>query len=216
MTEQLIQLITHLIEVYGLAGLFFAAALEEMVTVLPSMFIIMAGGFFLLGGEPISLVSLSVFFFQVVLPVSLGLTLGSLVLYGLCWKIGRSFIDRYGKYLLLSWESIETYQRKMDGRALDRRVLLFLRIVPIMPSISVNAFCGLVKWPFWSYLSITLLGSMLRAIWLGALGWQLGTLYQEYAESFGRIQGYFFLVILLCALVAIVFFYFRKKSLSTV
>jgi membrane protein DedA with SNARE-associated domain len=60
----------------------------------------------ILKGTSFSLAALGTLFIKIIIPASLGITLGSLVYYALAYKLGMPFIERTGKYFCFSVDVI--------------------------------------------------------------------------------------------------------------
>ena len=102
MIDSIIQTIQTLVTTYGAFGIFLGALIEEVISVIPSAAVIMFSGFFVMGGLPIDTTSVYKLLISVSLPVALGLTLGSLLIYSLAYYFGAPFINRFGKYFGVS------------------------------------------------------------------------------------------------------------------
>lgn len=107
----------------------------------------MGASFFLMQKVPLSIASVQYLFVYIVIPATIGLTLGSLFVYLLTYFIGKPVIDRWGKYFGISWEDIKKADRLRKNYA-DILVLFILMAIPIIPSVAINAFCGLIKFDF--------------------------------------------------------------------
>ena len=102
-----IDLIISGIAYLGYGGIVFFMALESACIPIPSEVIMPLSGYLAYKGV-LDLVG-------VVLAGSLGSMLGSLAAYYAGLKLGRPFIVRYGKYVLMSVEDIERAE-KWNGR----------------------------------------------------------------------------------------------------
>ncbi len=98
MLEKLIQVTQSIISGGGPAGVFAAAPLEEIVFFIPSPIVPMAAGFFLLSPQVELAEAANRAILQVALPVALGLTLGSLVPYCICYFGGRPAFEKWGRF----------------------------------------------------------------------------------------------------------------------
>lgn len=166
----------------------------------------MGASFLIMQNDPLSLISLQNLFLTVVLPATLGLTVGSLVVYSLTYVIGKPVIDRWGKYLGVSWNDIEKAEQLRENHA-DILILFILRAVPIIPSVAINAFCGLIHFEFKRYITATILGTMVRAFFLGVIGWQFGTVYQQIAAGISSFEQ----IILVSLIIGVIGFVIYKK-----
>lgn len=210
MIDSIIQSIQSLVTTYGAPGIFLGAFIEEVISVIPSAAVIMFSGFFVLGGSEINLSSVYKLFISVSLPVSFGLTIGSLLVYGLAYYFGAPFINKFGKYVGVSWAEIEKLQSKLNNNRSDEIILFLARSTPVIPFTLINAFCGLVRWSPIPYLVITFTGAFIRGTIVGFLGWQLGSLYHENAKILESFEKVIFLAIV--GIVVAYLFWKRSKK----
>lgn len=206
--EQFNDIIVH----YGALGVFFASLIEEVIVPIPSALIMMAAGFFLLGTQAISVTSLVFLFTNVALPIALGLTLGSLVTYGLAYYLGKPFVERWGNYLSVTWTDIERLESYFAKQYKDELVFFGLRLVPIVPSIVINLFAGFVRFPIFKYLILTFVGILFRAYLVGFLGWQIGEAFYNYDTYFNQVENLGLIVVVIIA----AFFFFKKRKKNQV
>lgn len=201
--------LTEFIAQFGSIGVFLVAVVEEVIVPIPSALIMLSSGFFLLGAEAVSPSSLLALFTRVALPLAAGLTLGSLVTYGLAYRYGRPLIERWGKYLTISWSDIEKLEQRLAQSHTDEWAILGLRLVPVIPSVAINIFCGLTRFALPKYLIITFLGVLARAYVVAFAGWQLGGAYHRYSFYFAKLEN---LGLILVLLVLTAFLYKRYRA----
>ena len=161
---------------YGAFGLFLGGLIKEFIPI-PSTAIIIGSSFLLLKDQFIDINSILSLFFIIAIPVALGMTIGSLITYLPCFYIGKPFINRWGKYLSLRWEQVEKIEEKFENNSRDYLILYIIRTTPVIPSIAISAFCGVIRYDLKKYLLITFLGGLTRAMIFGFIGWQFGNLY---------------------------------------
>lgn len=183
--------VSPLIHEYGAWGVFLVSFIEEIIVPIPSSFILLAAGFFLLPvtaslGE-VALQTL----WLVVLPGSLGLTLGSLVVYSVSYLGGEPAVKSWGKWLGVSWEDVEKMQSKFSKSHWDEVALFGLRTIPIVPHVLLSLACGLVRYPVRAFVLTTLFGTMVRAFTMSILGWYLGEAYVSYSENITAVGDWF-------------------------
>jgi membrane protein DedA with SNARE-associated domain len=212
----MIHTIIHFLELYiiplGGFGVFAAEIIEEVIVPIPSAVILLGSGFLFLKG-PLTLSLISTLFFTVVIPATIGLTLGSMVIYGLAYKGGKPFLEKYGRWLSLSWSDVEVVNQKFATGVFDEWSLVFARVFPIIPSVLIAAFCGLTRMPIRKYVALTLIGAFFKALILGLVGWQVGALYLKYAQAIGYVEN---TVLALIVLGFIGFVVYRKTKQKVV
>lgn len=192
---------------YGALGVFFGSILEQIIAPIPSSMVVLGSSFFIMKGNHLSLESMVKLLLNVTLPAALGITTGSLVYYTLSYKIGAPFIERTGKYLGVSVEDVYNVEKRVRESKYDNLFLFAVRCIPIIPSIAVNLFCGLIKYPLKKYLVITFFGAMIQATILGIAGWQLGNAYMTYVNNLSILTN----IISVIIVIGVIFYIIRKR-----
>jgi membrane protein DedA with SNARE-associated domain len=192
---------------YGALGVFIGSIIEEIIAPIPSTIVILGSSLFMLQGLPLTLSSFFDLFIQISLPAALGMTIGSLVIYFLCYYLGKEFIIRWGKYLTLNWEDIEKTNEKVDGEKTNGIFLFGVRAIPIIPSVVISAFCGVIRYDLKKYIIITFLGGFVRASILGFIGWQFGSFYKSISTSISSIEE----IVLFLIIIIIVAIFIKRK-----
>ncbi len=209
MLSNLLSNLTEFIVQFGSLGVFLVAFIEEVLVPIPSALVMFSSGFFLLGMETISPASVLALFTRVALPLTAGLTLGSLVTYGLAYRYGRAAVERWGKYFAITWADIEQLERRLGRSYADELALFGFRLVPVIPSVVINIFCGFTRVSLVKYLVITFCGVLARAYLLAFAGWQLGGAYHRYSYYFDKLEN---LGLVLLALALAFFFYYQRRK----
>ncbi len=187
MVENLVNLLEIYVLPWGALGVFVASVLEEVVAPIPSALIMTMSGFiFVTGG--VSFSSISTLIFVVAIPASLGVTIGSYFIYFIARYGGKFTIEKWGKYVGLYFSDIEKLQNKLSGTKKDEILIGSARILPIVPSVAISAFCGIMEMNLVKYFFITLIGTFFRGLILGAIGWQVGNVYEMYADLINSIE----------------------------
>jgi len=211
MLEKLIQITQSIVFAGGPPGVFGAAFLEEIVFFIPSPIVPMAAGFFLIPPQA-QLTEVTILaLLYIALPVSLGLTIGSLVPYYICYFGGRPAIEKWGRWIGLTWRNIEKTEQQFIRGYRDELILLGLRILPVVPSVAISSFCGLIRYPVYQFLVVTIVGAAIRGFLLGILGWYVGTAYLKYAQAIAQMEKYLFILIGVLGVAAIVWFIRKKR-----
>ncbi|MDD4290099.1 MAG: VTT domain-containing protein [Patescibacteria group bacterium] len=210
MIEQITTYIQPIIVGYGAMGVFFATIIEEIIAPIPSPLIPLTAGFFLLSTNAGFLTITMETFFIIAIPVSLGITLGSLVVYSIGFFGGKPFIEKNKKWLGLNWEDMERVEKKLTKKRGDEITLFILRLLPIIPGVAISGFCGVMRYPLKTFAIITFIGSFIRATILGIMGSYVGLMYMVYAKTISQIEKYLFIVLLPLILFFIIKFIFLK------
>lgn len=203
MLENITNLLQNFFVDYGAIGVFIGSIIEEIIAPIPSTIIIIGSSFFILEGQTITISSITSLILNVSLPAALGMTVGSLFVYGLCYYIGKSFITRWGKYLAIKWEDIQKTEKKFEAESKDELILYGFRAVPVIPNVAISAFCGIVRYDLKKYILITFFGGFTRATVLGFIGWRFGNFYQEISNQISFLEEIVVIVIILSFVVYI-------------
>jgi membrane protein DedA with SNARE-associated domain len=172
----------------GGIGVFLASIIEEVVAPIPSAFVLLTAGFlFLTGTSGVNFFLALVL--KIIVPAAFGIVIGSLFVYGLAYKLGKPFVEKFGKLFSLKWEDIEKAEKRFAAGPKDEIFIFLARALPIIPSVAVSAFSGLFRIPIKTYLFASFLGVLIRATLLGLLGWQIGNFYEKYAEVITRFEN---------------------------
>jgi len=188
MIDGLVQFLQTSILPWGAAGVFVASVIEEVIAPIPSALIMTISGFLFVTG-PISLKAILALIFKVAIPAALGVTLGSYVIYYAAKFGGKFLIEKWGKYLGLYWADIEKLQTHFNGTRRDELLIGLARIIPFVPSVAISAFCGILEMNVFRYFVVSFVGVFFRGIVLGAVGWQVGNVYEKYAQIISSIEN---------------------------
>ncbi|MEK7552271.1 MAG: VTT domain-containing protein [Patescibacteria group bacterium] len=211
MISQLVIFAENLFVTYGAWGVFLASIVEEVIAPIPSSLVIMGAGFSFMDGLPINVSSLGYLMMFVVLPATIGVTIGSLFIYTLAYFAGKPFLKKYGKYVGVSWQSVEETEAKFASKQADSLTLFALRAVPIVPSVVISALSGIMRISILKYIICTFLGTFIRATILGIVGWQAGSLYKIYAEQIDLAENAIIIGLIVIFLAYIGYRIFKKK-----
>ena len=148
---------------------------NELFAVIPYALILSGQLLFL--NDTLSWMLLGKLMVFVALPVGLGSTIGTLVLYGLGYFGGKPVVGKMQKYLRFSWEDVEKVNSVFKGVWYDELVFILIRSIPVMPSFPLTIAAGFIRMRFWSYFLLTVLGLTIRMmITLVIVGVGIGSL----------------------------------------
>jgi len=195
-TEFLVEIAIKVVSEIGYLGVFLLMLLESALIPIPSEVIMPFAGFLAVSGEMDLLAA--------VLAGTLGNLAGSLLAYFLGDRYGRSFIDRYGKYLFITenhWRHAEEFfQTRGRFAVFIGRLLPAIRTVISFPA-------GMARVEIIEFSVYTFLGSFLWCLALTYVGVALGAQW-EILKNYSLYLDLFALLILALALIYI----FRKRS----
>jgi membrane protein DedA with SNARE-associated domain len=160
--HQLVAFLEQLFQTIGWAGVVIIMAVESANIPIPSEVTMPLAGWFLVEAEGKSAVYalLAGGFFG-----ALGCTIGSVISYGLGAYGGRPFLERYGKYLLITHHDLEKADRWFERWG--NKVAFFSRLLPIVRTF-ISLPAGVMRTNFPTFALYTFLGSFL---WCAALAW---------------------------------------------
>ena len=158
-------------------AVFLGCILEQIIVPIPASLIVLSSTFIILKGTSFSLPAVWTLLVKIVIPASLGITLGSFVYYTLAYKLGTPFIERTSKYLGVSVNDVLDVEKKFKESRYDDIFMFLARCFPVIPSIAINLFCGLIRYDLKRYIITTFLGSAVQIFGWGMLAWFSGNIY---------------------------------------
>ncbi len=176
--EHLASFITHVIDTMGYPGVVVLMAIESACIPLPSEIIMPFAGYLAMQGR-FSLVGAG-------LAGAIGCGVGSAAAYALGRWGGRPFIERYGKYILVSSHEIDVAERFFHkyGQA----TTLICRLLPVVRTF-ISFPAGMTRMPFVPFLLLSVIGSY---PWCWALAWvghKMGEHWNTLGPYFHRADG---------------------------
>lgn len=196
--ETVIHWIVETVGAMGYTGIFVMMFLESSFFPFPSEVAMIPAGYLASKGE----MNLVLAF----LSGAGGSLAGALFNYALGHRLGRPFLIKYGKYILIKPETIdktENFFAKYGPAS-----TLFGRLVPgIRQYISLPA--GIGKMKLASFSIYTFLGAGLWCIVLLALGYFLGENEEQIKEA-----THYILIVVFALIVAVFYYYWRKNRLQ--
>jgi len=195
----LIDFITSTISGLGYGGIFLLMVAESALIPIPSEVIMPFSGYLVSTGE------FNVVY--VVLAGSVGNLAGSLIAYYAGSLLGREFILRYGKYVLLRkshLELTETYFKKYG----DRSIFIGRLLPAVRTYISLPA--GLARMNMRKFIVYTLIGSIIWNSGLTYIGIKLGRNWETMLEY----SDYIDIAVVIGVIVVIVLFVKSTRNKS--
>ncbi|WP_170005222.1 DedA family protein [Pseudopontixanthobacter vadosimaris] len=172
--------IIQAIERGGYIGIALLMAIENVFPPIPSEIIMGIGGLAVARG--------TMEFWPLLVAGTLGSTAGNYVWFWVGDKWGYErlgpFIDRWGRWLTLDWQHVESASAFFRRRG--EWMVFFLRFSPFLRTM-ISLPAGLAHMPVWRFLIFTFLGSALWNILLVLGGQWLGQYLEEYKAVIGWI-----------------------------
>lgn len=170
----------------GYWGIAIGMAIESCNIPLPSEVILPFGGYLVSQGK--------LNYFLAALAGNIGGTVGSIVSYYLGAKGGRPFLERYGRYFLISHRELAVADRYFArwGEA----TVFFTRLLPVVRTF-ISFPAGVSRMNFKRFVVYTFLGSLPWSFLLTHLGVRLGQHREVISHWFHRFDWavIFFIII---------------------
>ncbi len=193
--QAVLSFIQQVYQSIGWPGVVFLMAIESACIPLPSEIIMPLAGWMLIkeaGQGP-------AFILVAAAAGGLGNTLGSILTYWVGLAGGRRFLEKYGKYVLISHHDLEladTWFNKYGQRA-----AFISRLLPVVRTF-ISLPAGVARTPFWPFTLYTFLGSFL---WSGALAYG-GYLLGQHWEQLRSVMRPFDIPIIIVIAALVVWF----------
>ncbi len=198
MIHEIAQFITDQIFDMGYLGIFLLMLIESSFIPFPSEIVLVPAGYLASKGDmDISLILLASL---------LGSIGGALINYFGALYVGRKFLLRYGKYILISQETLDKMEEFFEKHG---AISTFTgRLIPgIRQLISIPA--GLSKMNLKVFIFYTSLGALIWSIILVALGYLIGENQELIKEYLSQIVT----ITLICvALITAMYIYNHKRK----
>ena len=163
MLESFIQWLLDRFRDIGYPGIVVLMAVESSIIPLPSELVMPPAGYLAAKGE----LSLPL----VIVCGMVGSVIGALANYGLAAWLGRAFVHRMGRYVLVSERSLERSERFFAAHG---EISTFIaRMLPVIRHL-ISLPAGLARMPIPRFVSFTALGSGIWCSVLTLIGWTIG------------------------------------------
>ncbi len=123
---------------------------------------------------------------------------GSLTSYAIGRRGGRTLLDRYGKWVLVSHSDLDRAERFFAGRG--SWAVAVARVLPLVRCFA-SFGAGVVEIPVLPFTIFSLIGTAIWATGLSLLGYNLGDTVNKFFHSFSLI-GIILVVVLIGGLIA--------------
>lgn len=196
MVSEITKWIMELMRAHGQLSVFVGVMIEQIIVPIPSPLIIIGAGAILISPELSIFSALSQILWIIILPGSLGETLGSYIGYTVSYYGGKALVVRLQRFLDVDWDGIRNLERRYHGRK-QVLSLFFFRAIPVFPISLVSVFAGLIRIPFRPFTLYTFLGAIFRCFFLGFLGWWIGSTYEKVATRLDSAETIISILMLL-------------------
>jgi len=165
--QHILNFIQQVYNAIGWPGVVLLMAIESACIPLPSELIMPFAGWMLIADKKLGVEYLLL----AGLCGAVGNVIGSLIAYWVGAKGGRPFLQRYGKYLLISQHEIDIADRWF-GKYGDA-ITFFSRLLPVVRTF-ISFPAGVSRMNIWKFILYSFLGAFLWSIALAYGGYALG------------------------------------------
>lgn len=188
----LIDELASIIESIGYLGIFILMTLESAGIPIPSEIVVTFAGYLASEGR--------MDFWMVVIVSSLANLTGSIIFYYIGIHVGRPFIKRYGKYLLMDERHLEITEEWV--RRYGNLAIFIGRVTPaIRTYISIVAGIGLMDLA--PFIILTIIGSLIWNFMLAYIGLLLG----EHWETILPYLDYIAIIAVIIGIILIIYLF---------
>lgn len=196
----LISWIENVITSMGASGIALLMAIESCNIPLPSEAVLPFAGYLVSKGD--------MNFHAASIAGAIGCVLGSIPSYYLGYFGGRSFVEKYGKYFLVSKSDLETADKWVDKYG--DWAFFICRMLPVIRTF-ISLPAGILKARKRTFFTLTFLGSLIWSYVLVYVGVKLG----EHLDKLKTIWHKFdIIIILVCLILGIWYVYEHVKKLK--
>jgi len=197
MVEWLSDLVIGMIKASGYGGVFFTMAVESACIPFPSEVIMPFAGFVVSEGK--------MTLWAITMAGALGNLFGSIVAYLVGAYGGRPFLERYGKYLLISHKKLEIADRWFNKYG--SKAVFFSRMMPIIRTF-ISLPAGIARMNFIKFCIYTFVGALPWCLLLGYLGVLLGPQWEKMRPYFHILD----IVVAVCIVGAVIYLVVRRRK----
>lgn len=196
--QELLNFIAYIYALIHWPGVVALMAIESACIPLPSELIMPLAGWMLIKKQSLA----ATYLFVAGAYGALGNTIGSAIAYGVGMWGGRPFLEKYGKYILISRRDLNQVDRwfaKSGGWA-----IFISRLLPVVRTF-ISLPAGIARMNFVRFSIYTFLGSFIWSFGLAYAGYQLG----EHWEQIRAIMRPFDPIIGALIIVLVTFYIYR-------
>lgn len=188
-------------------AVFLGCIVEQVIAPIPASLIVLTATFLVMQGAAFSLASPATLIVKIVIPASLGMTLGSFFYYLLAYRFGKPFIGKTSRFLGVTVEDVENVERQFKESRYEDIFMFLARCFPVIPSIALNLFCGLVRYDLKKYVITIFFGSVVQMLGWGIVAWLFGSVYETLEDTVYLLGN----VSVLCIVFLLIWFVVMKK-----
>ena len=170
--QELLYFISRTYSLIQWPGVVVLMAIESACIPLPSELIMPFAGWMLIKEKSLS----AIYTLVAGAYGALGNTIGSAIAYGVGMWGGRPFLEKYGKYILISRHDLDLADRWFNKYG--SWAIFISRLLPVVRTF-ISLPAGIARTHFVKFLIYTFLGSFLWSVGLAYGGYQLGEHWEQ-------------------------------------
>ena len=170
--QEVLNFINHIYTLMQWPGVVLLMAIESACIPLPSELIMPLAGWMLIKQQSLGAIHTLVAGAY----GALGCTIGSIIAYGVGMWGGRPFLDKYGKYILISRHDLDLADRWFYRSG--SWVIFVSRLLPVVRTF-ISLPAGIARMHFIKFLVYTFLGSFIWSTGFAYGGYQLGEHWEQ-------------------------------------
>ncbi|MDD5094575.1 MAG: DedA family protein [Dehalococcoidia bacterium] len=199
MEDQILEFIRQITQALGWAGIVLLMSIESACIPLPSEIIMPLAGWMLVADKGLGIE----YIFLAGFLGAVGNVVGSVIAYWAGAWGGRPFLNRYGRYVLISQHDIELADRWFTQHG--DRIVFFSRMLPAVRTF-ISFPAGVARMP---------MGRFMLYSFLGALPWSTGLAYGGYVlgqnwEDVREVMRPFDIPIVIAGVVFVIWFVWKR------
>jgi len=198
---------------HGQLSVFIGVMIEQVIVPIPSPMIVMGAGAILISPDLSIPHGILQILWIIVLPGTIASTLGSYIGYTISYYGGKALVIRLERFLGVDWNQIEKLEKRFQGKKVAWSLIL-ARAIPAFPLSLVSVFAGLFRIPIKPFTLYTFIGSILRILFLGFVGWWIGATYEKVASHLDILETIISVLMLIAmgGILGYLYYKFRKKG----
>ena len=198
---------------HGQLSVFIGVMIEQVIIPIPSPMIVMGAGAILISPDLSIPNGILQILWIIVLPGAIASTLGSYIGYTISYYGGKALVIRLERFLGVDWNQIEKLEKRFQGKKVAWSLIL-ARAIPAFPLSLVSVFAGLLRIPIKPFTLYTFIGSILRILFLGFVGWWIGATYEKVASHLDILETIISVLMLIAmgGILGYLYYKFRKKG----
>jgi len=207
------QWILEMMRAHGQLSVFIGVMIEQVIIPIPSPMIVMGAGAILISPDLSIPNGILQILWIIVLPGAIASTLGSYIGYTISYYGGKALVIRLERFLGVDWNQIEKLEKRFQGKKVAWSLIL-ARAIPAFPLSLVSVFAGLLRIPIKPFTLYTFIGSILRILFLGFVGWWIGATYEKVASHLDILETIISVLMLIAmgGILGYLYYKFRKKG----